>query len=285
MSSVGRKSISYWSFAGGLEGTKDIKECLLEAKDKGFEAVELCAAETGVLTPETTKEECLKILSLADEAGLGISSLATGLYWQYSLTDDSEEVRARAKDVTVNLLQIASWLNLDTILVVPGAVDVFFNPDSPVVPYDTVYERSLAALKELAPRAEEMKVNIGLENVWNKFLLSPLEMRDFIDRIDSPYVGCYFDVGNVLLTGYPEQWIKILGKRIKKVHFKDFKRSVGTAEGFCDLLKGDVDWPGVMKAFRETGYEGPFTAEMMPPREDLLQVTSGAMDKILNFIR
>ena len=278
-----KKSISYWSFKGGLEGSKDIKESLQEAKEKGFEAVELCAGEKGQLTLQTNEEECKEILALSRNAGIAISSLATGLYWDYSLTDDREEVRKKAGDITLKMLQLASWLKVDTILVVPGAVDVFFNPESPVVPYEIVYERSLEALKELAPRAQSLKVNIAIENVWNKFLLSPLEMRDFIDKVGNSYVGAYFDVGNVLLTGYPEQWIKILGKRIKKVHFKDFKRSVGTAEGFCDLLQGDVNWPAVMKAFREIGYDDFVTAEMMPYRDDLLEVTSLAMDKILSF--
>jgi len=276
-----KKGISYWSFAGGLEGSKDIKECFQEAKEKGFDAVELCVGEKGKLTPQTDEEECKRILTLSQETGIAVSSLATGLYWDYSLTDDREEIRDKAKEITLKMLQIASWLKLDTILVVPGAVDVFFNPQSPVVSYDIVYERSLRALKELAPRAEELKVNIAIENVWNKFLLSPLEMRDFIDKGGNSYVGAYFDIGNTLLTGYPEQWIRILGKRIKRVHFKDFRRSIGTAEGFCDLLSGDVNWPAVMKALREIGYDSFATAEMMPYREDLLEVTSQAMDKIL----
>ncbi len=278
-----KKSISYWSFEGGLEGSKDIKECLKEAKAKGFEAVELCVGEKGKLTLQTDEKECQKILTFAREIGMDISSLATGLYWEYSLTDDRKELRDKAKNITLKLLQLASWLKLDAILVIPGAVDVFFNPKSPVVSYDIVYERALAAIKDLAPRAEELGVYIAIENVWNKFLLSPLEMRDFIDKIGSPYVAAYFDVGNTLLTGYPEQWIRILGKRIKRVHFKDFKKSVGTVEGFCDLLRGDVNWPAVKKAFREIGYDGYVTAEMMPYREDLLEVTSRAMDKILKM--
>jgi len=112
------------------------------------------------------------------------------------------------------------------------------------------------------------------------FLLSPLELRDFIDSAKSRYVGAYFDVGNVLLTGFPEHWIRILGRRIKRVHFKDFKRSVGTVQGFCDLTKGDVNWKAVMKAFKDVGYDGPAVAEMMPPDKTLLLRTSKAMDKI-----
>lgn len=94
----------------------------------------------------------------------------------------------------------------------------------------------------------------------------PLEMRDFLDKVGSEYVGSYFDVGNVLPFGYPEQWIRILGKRIRKVHFKDFRRSVGTPDGFVELLTGDVDYPAVTEAFREIGYDGWVTAEIIPPR-------------------
>ena len=138
-----------------------------------------------------------------------ISSLATGLFWDYSLTSDNSSEREKAKRIVKKMLEVASWLGVDTILVVPGAVDVFFKPDFPVVPYDLVYERSFQALKELTPFAESYKVNIAIENVWNKFLLSPVEMKHFIDSIGSPYVGVYFDVGNVLRIGLPEQWIKI----------------------------------------------------------------------------
>ncbi len=274
-----KKSINYWSFEGG----KPLAEAFGEAKEKGFEAVEVCMGDAGDLTPETTEDECKAIKSEAKKAGVEIASVATGLYWQYSLTDDREEVREKARGITRSLLERAAWLGVDAVLVVPGAVDIFFKPDAPAVPYDVVWKRSLEALQELAPFAEKAGVAIGVENVWNKFLLSPLEMRSFVDEIKSDYVGVYFDVGNVILFGYPEQWIRILGDRIKRVHIKDFKRSVATAKGFCDLLEGDVNWPQVMKALKKIGYDGFITAEMMPWRPDLLEVTSKAMDKILEL--
>ena len=115
---------------------------------------------------------------------------------------------------------------------------------------------------------------------WNKFLLSPLEMRDFIDSFNSDFVGSYFDVGNVLLTGYPEQWIRILGKRTKRVHIKDFKKSTGTVEGFVDLLEGDVDFDGVKKALADIGYDGYVTAEMLPYESGRPEKTAAAMKKI-----
>ena len=278
-----KKSISYWSFEGGLEGKKNINECFREAKFAGFDAVELCLGETGALGLDTTEKKCRQILKDAKEANIKISSLATGLYWDYSLTDPDPLIREKAVDITKKLLQIANWLKLDTVLVVPGAVDVFFKPDFNPVAYDIVYKRSMESLKKVVPLAAKLKVTIGIENVWNKFLLSPLEMKQFIDSFKSKYVGVYFDVGNVLLLGYPQHWIEILGSRIKKVHFKDFKKSFGTAEGFCDLTEGDINWKEVMKSFKKIKYNGYCTAEMMPFRPDLLKKTSQAMGRIFSL--
>ena len=143
-------------------------------------------------------------------------------------------------------------------------------------------------MQELAGFAESKKISIGIENVWNKFLLSPLEMRSFIDSIGSDYVGAYLDVGNVVYSGYPEQWVKILGKRIKKVHFKDYRREVGNVAGFVDLLSGDINYPAVITELKKIGYESFVSAEMIPPApfykhypEQLIFNTSGAMDRIL----
>lgn len=221
---------------------------------------------------------------MADDVGIEISSLMTLLFWDYSLTSNNKRTRAKARDIVRKMLQFASYLQVDTILVVPGAVDVFFKPNVEIVPYEVAYEKSLSALQQCAEIAEEYKVTIGIENVWNKFLLSPLEMRDFIDKINSKYVGCYFDVGNVLLTGYPEQWIHILGKRIKKVHIKDFKIAIGNANGFCGLLEGDVKWAEVTKALEGIGYNDYLVAETVPPEENakaFLCNTSVSMDFIL----
>ena len=188
----------------------------------------------------------------------------------------------------MKMLESAEILGADTILVIPGCVDVFFDPDAPVVPYDEVYEIVLAVLKDLAPYAEKHKVNIGVENVGNKFLLSPLEMKGLIDQVGSPYVGVYFDVGNCLgLMGYPEQWIKILGKRIKKIHLKDYRLAVGSVEGYLDLLEGDVNWPAVMKELRDIGYDSYLTAEMIPTYrfapEVRIAATKLAIDKIIQM--
>lgn len=277
------KTISYWSLKGGLEATRSLKGAMREAKAKGFEGIELCLALTGELTPKTTKRQCLEIRKMADKIGIELPSLASGVYWDVSLTDNKASVRRRAHTITKAYLQKAAWLGIDAVLVVPGAVDVFFLPDAPVIPYETVWKRSQEQLKSLAKTARKLKVSIAIENVWNRFLLSPVEMAHFVDSIGSRYVGCYFDVGNVLPFGYPQDWIRTLGSRIRRIHIKDFKRSVGTVDGFCDLTEGDVPWAEVMKALKEIGYKSSVTAEMMPPRPTLLDLTSKAMDWILSL--
>jgi hexulose-6-phosphate isomerase len=157
---------------------------------------------------------------------------------------------------------------------------VFFLPDAEVISYDVCFERAREAVKQILPTAEKLGVFLAIENVWNKFLLSPLEMRDFIDSFKSKNVGSYFDVGNVLLTGYPEQWIKILGKRIKRVHIKDFKKTFGTAEGFVDLLEGDVNFESIKKELAAINYDGFVTAEMIPFAPGRPEKTANAMKKI-----
>jgi len=274
------KSISYWSFEGGLEDTAKLADVFKEAKRLGFEAVEPCLGNNE-LNLRTTQRQCEAIREEADRVGIGLSSVASGLYWDTSLTDPKKAVREKARRITRKLIDVAKWLGQDAVLVVPGAVDVFFNPDAPVVPYDVVWNRSLEALKDLAPYAEENGVHICVENVWNKFLLSPLEMRAFVDEINSPYVGCYFDAGNVMLLGYPQHWIRILGSRIKRVHVKGYQTGDHTLSGFVDLGAGNVPWAEVMKALREVGYDGPVTAEMVPFKKGLIEQTSAAMDRIL----
>ena len=273
-------SVSYWMFEGGLEAQKPIAEAMQDAKDLGFDAIELAIGSKGVLTEKTTQAECEEIVAMARKIGIEISSVASGESWGCSPTANDDETRAKIINFTRKALQVTKWLGTDAYLFVPGAVDVFFLPDAEVIPYDVCYERAGDAIKQLLPAAEETGVAICVENVWNKFLLSPLEMRDFIDSFNSKMIGAYFDVGNVLLTGYPDHWIRILGKRIKRVHVKDFKLSVGTVEGFVDLLEGDVDFEEVKNALADVGYDGYVTSELLPFEPGRPEKTAQAMKKI-----
>ncbi len=275
-----KKGISVWSFA-----ETEIEKIFALASDAGFDGVELALAEDGPVNLNSTKEDMENIKKLAEKYHIELYSLASGLYWQTNYTASKPEVRQKAIEITKKQLELASYLGMQSILVVPGAVAVDFEPGSEVVPYDVAYDRAKAALLELAPVAEKYGVEIGIENVWNKFLLSPLEMRDLIDSINSPFVGSYFDVGNVVYSGYPEHWISILGKRIKKVHFKDYRKDPGGLNCFVDILAGDVNYKAVKAGLDEIGYDGWVTAEMLPPYsqypETIVYNTSNAMDKIL----
>jgi hexulose-6-phosphate isomerase len=275
-----KKSINIWSFIG-----KTNKEAMKLAKDAGFEGIELALGADGEISMTSSDEELLSIKAYAEELGIKIPSLSSGLCWANSLTANDPEERQRAFDMVVRQLYCAKMIGAETILVIPGSVSVEFVPEWGVVDYDVVWDRALEQVKKLAPIAEEMGVQIGLENVWNKFLLSPLEMRNFIDAVGSKWVGAYFDTGNVVYSGYPEQWIKILGKRIFKVHFKDYRREAGALYGFVDLLAGDVNYPAVTEALASVGYDGWVTAEMIPNykyyTEAIIYNTSYSMDKIL----
>ena len=243
--------INRWTFPNDWS----IEKCFQVAAEAGFDTIEINAADEGYLTMESTEKEVRGLVKLAQAAGIEISSLSSGLGWKYPLTSNDEDIRARGIANTAQALQIAKWLEVDTILLVPGVV-------SSEVPYDQAYYRTQEALKELAPIAEEYQVSIGVENVWNKFLLSPLEFARYLDEIDSPYVGAYFDIGNVLVIGYPDQWIRILGKRIRKIHVKDFKANIGNISAFCNPLQGDVPWEKTRIELEAIGYDGPITAEV-----------------------
>ena len=275
-----KKGINIWSFPQGT-----IKDSLTLAKKAGFEGVELALSGEGELSMNSTEREIQDVRKTAEDLGLKLYSLSCGLCWDYRLSDDDEKMREKAKDMIKKQLETAKILGADTILVIPGVVNVEFSMPEKKVAYDVVYDRALEGLNELKKHAESIKVNIGLENVWNKFLLSPMEMRDFIDKIGSDYIGSYLDIGNTIYCSYPEDCVRILGKRIKKVHFKDYRLQAGGLHGFVDLLAGDVDYPEVVKALNEIGYQDWVSAEMIPNykhhTDAILFNTSYAMDRIL----
>jgi len=162
--------------------------------------------------------------------------------------------RAEALTFAKKYLQIAAWLGAESALLVPGAVDVAWNESRPVVPYMTCWKQATKSIKELLPLAEELNVNIALENVWNKFLYSPVEMKQFIEQFDSEKLCCYFDIGNCMLNGYPQDWIEVLGSKIKAVHFKNWKSEDcgGGLHGFGDdLLDGEVEFDKVLAALEK----------------------------------
>ena len=281
-----KKSISIWSFYGDWS----LKDKMKLAKDAGFEGIELDVSGDGPITLDSDEDAIAAIGSLAADSGLTLSGLATGMYWEFNPASENAESRAQAKVVLEKQIRVASKLGIGAVLVVPGSVGADFIPGCEELSYDKVWDRATEFISNALPLAKELGVDIGIENVWNKFLLSPLEMARFIDQFDDAHVGSYFDVGNVLATGYPEHWIRILKDRIRRVHVKDYRRAVGSVDGFVDLLSGDVNWPAVVQSLKSIGYSGWVAAEMIPPvpfykyaPETLIDNTSRAMDSILGL--
>lgn len=279
-----KKSINVWSFPFDW----DLEKKFQTARDAGFTGFEIDLSEDGPVSLSSSAAELTAVSEMAKSYGLTLSGLATGLYWGANPASADAAIREKAASILARQIECAGALGIDAILVVPGSVGADFIPDCEVVPYDLAWERGREFILAALPAAEKHGVTLCIENVWNKFLLSPLEMRSFIDSFDHKLVGAYFDVGNSLANGYPEQWIRILGARVRRVHFKDYRRAVGSVDGFCDLLSGDVNWPAVIEALREVGYDGWVAPEMIPPvpfyrycPEVLIHNASRAVNSIL----
>ena len=219
------------------------------AKQVGFEGIEI-----GTITEAAVAAE---IKEAAGKAGLTIHSVMNADHWKFPFSSaDPAIVKQGVAGMETSLRNAKLW-GADTVLLVPAVV----NPETS---YKDAWTRSQQVIKErVLPLAQELKIVIGIEEVWNKFLLSPLEMARYVDEFNSPFVKAYLDVGNMLFYGYPQDWVRTLGKRIVKVHIKDFKleRGKGTF-AWVNLGEGDLDWVETRKALGEVGYEGWVTTEI-----------------------
>ncbi len=257
--------INYWTL-GGFDGAKPVEQALGEASAMGYTGLELIFG-CGELARGVTEARCREIRGTAARLKMRIASLASGYYWEKSLSSPSSAERRNAVEFTREYLRVASWLGAGTVLIIPGAVAVPWDASKPVVPYAEAWKNATVSIRACLPEAEKRKVTMALENVWNWFLGDPVAMRCFVDQFKSRRVGVYLDVGNCLINGYPEHWIGLLGRRVAAVHFKNFTREDcgGGLHGFGDdLLKGDVNWRAVRAALTKLRYAGPITAEMIP---------------------
>jgi len=253
-----KQGVSFFTF----DEKVSLREAMEQSVKAGYDGVEIVLGETGELNMKTTESEMLATKKMAEDMGLAICSVGAWNLWSNNLVSDDKKIADYAKDIIKQQLTAAAAYGADTILVVPGYVGTPFGPG--IVSYDVAYDRAQKSLSELSEFAAQMKVCIGVENVWNKFLLSPLEVKRFVDEIDSDYVGVYFDVGNIIYIGYPDQWIRILGKRIKKLHFCDCRFDQCGLGMFVDLFEGDVDYEAVMHAVRDIGYDDWAIVEFLP---------------------
>jgi len=235
------------------------------ARAVGFEVVQ---APT---TPDERQAEQIK--KAADEAKIRIDSVMNMDHWQYPLSSgDATVVEKSLAGMRISLRNAKLW-GSETVLLVPAVVNAQTS-------YRDAWMRSQHQIRRLLPLAEELKIVIGIEEVWNKFLLSPLEMATYISEFKSPWIKAWFDVGNVVLYGYPQDWIRTLGRTIVNVHLKDFKRKEG-GYAWVNLGDGDVDWAAVRKAFAEIGYAGSAIAELDGGDEAYLRDVSGRMDRLV----
>lgn len=257
--------INYWTI-GGFDGAKPIAQAMAETKAMGYDGLELTFG-AGCFAPGISEAECKKIRSEARKLKLHIETVASGGFWSQSLSDPRPVVRRKAIAFAKEYLRAAHGIGAKVALVIPGAVAVPWDAGQPIVPYHVAWKNATSSLRELLPVAKQLKVKLGLENVWNWFLADPFAMKLFIDQFRSRQIGVYFDVGNCVINGYPEHWIEILGRRILAIHVKNFSRQDcgGGLHGFGDdLLAGDVNWPAVLGAIKKINYGGPITAEMIP---------------------
>lgn len=272
---------------GFLSCADDFSRCFDRAREEGFEAVQLYVEAEGYFSLASDAKVCEEITGRAERAGVALASLEIAPL-SYLFTDPKAEVREHAEKTVCRALEIAASMGMPGVLVIPGYVGLQWDLSTEPVPYEDAYNRTRDGLKAVAPVAERLKTHAMVEPIWNRYLLSPLELRALIDEVGSEYVNVLFDTGNVVLFGYPEQWIRVLGHRVKEVHLKDFRVNVGNINGFVQLLEGDVNWPEVTAALEEIGFDGFVTAELFPYThygDVVLSHTSASMDAILGRAR
>ncbi len=252
---------------GMLPSNRSVEDRFKIARDAGFEGVEA--------PPITDLAECERMRRAADSAGVRIHSVIYG-GWGAPLSSADPEVIQRGLASVEAGLRGAAAMGADGLLLVPGIVNGSTR-------YVDAYKRTQANVRKLIPAAAKHKVAILIENVWNNFLLSPLEFARYVDEFKSPWVQAYFDCGNVVAFGWPEDWIRTLGPRIRKIHLKDFRGGpgLGSKGDFVGLREGSVNWPEVRRALEEVSFSGYMTPEQGGGDEAYLRDVSARMDKIL----
>jgi L-ribulose-5-phosphate 3-epimerase len=239
------------------------------AREVGFEATEVHTVDD----PKVAEE----MRAASEASGLKIHSIMNEAHWEFPLSSADPEVVRKSVAGMETSLRNAALFKAGAVLLVPAVVNA-------TTSYADAWKRSQQVIRQrILPLAAELKVVVAIEEVWNKFLLSPLEFGRYVDEFDSPWVKAYFDVGNIVFYGYPQDWIRTLGGRIVRVHLKDFK--VERGEGrftWPNIGEGDIDWVEVRKAFRDIGYDGYMTTEIDGGDRAYLKDVSARVDRFLS---
>ncbi|WP_114579332.1 sugar phosphate isomerase/epimerase [Saliphagus sp. LR7] len=240
----------------------------------GYDGFEPSLSPSGELDDPAEIEQ---IADLTDRYDLAVPSVLTEGLWSHPLSSPDDETRERGVDIAIQTIEGGATLGAETMLIVPGIV-------TEDVPYDIAYDCALESMAELAPVAHEHGLTLAIENVWNDFLLSPLEFASFIDEAaEHGPVKAYFDVGNVLRFGDPAQWIRILDDRIEMVHIKDYDMEIDTIDGFTYPGQGDVPWEDVVAALDDVGYDGWISPEV-PPYQTCPELMPGQVLKMAQAV-
>ena len=261
---------------GNAQAGRPLKACQYGMLPKGladaekFALAKKCGFEGIEHSPMGDLAAAKEMGALARQAGVPIHSIVYG-GWDTPLSDPKPEVTAKGIAGMENALRSAKALGADAVLLVPGIV-------TETVRYAEAWERSQTNIRKLLPLAKELQVTIAVENVWNKFLLSPVEFARYVDQLDSPWLRAYIDVGNMILFGFAQDWVRTVGKRIVRIHLKDFKRQ---GSQWTNLLDGDVNWPQVRQALAEIGYTSYMTTELGGGDEAYLTDLVTRIDKII----
>ena len=284
--------LNMWAFAPD----DSIETAMQTVRDAGFDGVELNLGRIGWVTERTSNEELDRVRELAEKNHLEIPSVCSSLYWKYALTSDCEEDRKKAVENLRLQIRIANRLGAHAILSIPGFVGCDFSIDklfrgvdelqsslqNQVVDYSVAYERAKRSLLEVADEANRCNVHVCLENVGNRFLLSPLEMKRFLADLKDPAFLSYFDVGNIHAIGYPEHWIRALGDRIGMIHIKDFDKRCGE---FVKIGSGSLNLSSVIVELKRVKYDGWLIAEYIDPlcwrKENYLLDTANHIKKTI----
>ena len=281
-----KKSINLWAFP--YPQHMSLEECFALAQRAGFDAVEVNYDLENDLSVKAGDKELLEIRRTAEKVGIEISGICSFLFWPFPFTSGNESTRNRAVELATKMVHAAKQLGTDNLLVVPGAVNIPWIEDSEHVPYAVCDRRAREAVRKLIPVAEKNGVHLNIENIFfNAYLMSPPDMNEFVDSFESDYVHVHFDTGNIMPLQFPEDWIPLLGKRIRNIHFKEYTKK-GTdfsLESFRPLLDGTTDWPSVMESLDAIGYRSYLTFEYFHPfqhyPEALVYQASDALDRML----
>jgi len=239
-----------------------LDETLQLCQDAGYEALELVFSEGGDPDVNMSDSEIRGVRQKCDAAGIEVSSSIARYADRGSLLSPDPALRDQGKKSLLRSVEVAQVLGVDAVLLHPGQLTA-------EATYGQAWDWMLGIMVEVAPVAEQKGVTIGVENVWNKFLLSPREMAQFVDAVGSSRVGTYLDTANMMAYGFPEHWVRDLGSRIARVHFKDFLRR---EHKFVPLMDGDTDWPTLVGDLRAIGYDAPVIHEVGGDREMQLEM-------------